>query len=308
MSTHVDADDVELTRGERLLAVVLAVFLLVGGIWGYAQLEPDDPPYRDATSALTAPQRQALDARDEADFRAETAAQRVEDVRERVTDRREEYRTALDAGRDGGALERRYRGAQADLATAERRATVRRDQRRAADRAAAPIEARVRAADARLTKERDAARTHDERVAAALRVLLVLVALGGSLALMVRQRARGSRRIVVGYAAVGASATLALVLAGDYLSDVVDPVDLGPLAIAVLGAGATLAAITALQRSIARRLPGRRVRRAECPFCGFPVGRGEHCEGCGRGVVADCSRCAEPRRVGTAHCAACGER
>lgn len=308
MSTHVDADDVELTRGERLLAVVLAVFLLVGGIWGYAQLEPDDPPYRDATSSLPAQQARVLDEAEDAGFRAETAAQRVEEIRERVVDRREEYRTALDAGRDATALERRYRAGQADLAEARRKAGLRADQRRAATRAAAPIEARVRVTDARLTQERDDARAHDERVAAGLRVLLVLVALGASLALLVRQRSRQSRRIVVGYAAVGASTALALVLAGDYLSDVVDPVDLGPLAIAVIGTAATLAAILALQKSIARRLPGRRVRRAECPFCGFPVGRGDHCEGCGRGVVAPCSRCDAPRRVGTAHCAACGER
>ena len=51
----------------------------------------------------------------------------------------------------------------------------------------------------------------------------------------------------------------------------------------------------------------RRVRKGECPFCGYPVrAGGTHCEGCGREVIGDCATCGNERRVGTAHCAACG--
>ena len=65
-------------------------------------------------------------------------------------------------------------------------------------------------------------------------------------------------------------------------------------------------AFVALQRYLAGRVPLRRVRKRECPFCGFPVGENEHCEGCGREVVAECATCSQPRRVGTLHCGACG--
>ena len=69
----------------------------------------------------------------------------------------------------------------------------------------------------------------------------------------------------------------------------------------------TLAAFWWLQRYLARRLPYRRVRKRECPFCGYPAGAGsEHCEGCGRQVLASCDACDQPRRVGTLHCGACG--
>jgi hypothetical protein len=95
-------------------------------------------------------------------------------------------------------------------------------------------------------------------------------------------------------------------MAGDYITDYVDPLDFGPLVLALAGASLTLAAFAALQRYLARRVPFRRVRKRECPFCGFPVGPNEHCEGCGRAVVAECASCAAPRRVGTLHCGACG--
>jgi hypothetical protein len=95
-------------------------------------------------------------------------------------------------------------------------------------------------------------------------------------------------------------------MAGDYITDYVDPVALGPLVLALAGIVLTLLAFVALQRYLGRRVPIRRVRKRECPFCGFPVGENEHCEGCGRLVIAECATCAQPRRVGTLHCGACG--
>jgi hypothetical protein len=77
--------------------------------------------------------------------------------------------------------------------------------------------------------------------------------------------------------------------------------------LALVGVVLTLSAFAALQRYLARRVPVRRVRRNQCPFCGYPVrGEGPFCEGCGRDVVAECATCGQPRRVGTARCAACG--
>ncbi|MEX0673330.1 MAG: hypothetical protein WD067_01055 [Gaiellaceae bacterium] len=54
------------------------------------------------------------------------------------------------------------------------------------------------------------------------------------------------------------------------VTDYVDPLELGPLLLSLVGVLATLAAFVALQRYLARRVPARRVRKAECPFCGYP--------------------------------------
>jgi hypothetical protein len=38
-STRVDAEELESTRGENVLAVVLTVFLLIGALWTYARID-----------------------------------------------------------------------------------------------------------------------------------------------------------------------------------------------------------------------------------------------------------------------------
>lgn len=124
--------------------------------------------------------------------------------------------------------------------------------------------------------------------------------------LLARLRRRGSRYFMVAIAVVAYAAILALVFAVDYITDYVDPLDLGPLVLALFGIAATLLAFVGLQRYLARRLPVRRVRKRECQFCGYPVRDTTHCEGCGRETVASCSACGADRRVGVLHCAACG--
>lgn len=95
-------------------------------------------------------------------------------------------------------------------------------------------------------------------------------------------------------------------MAGEYTNDYLGFDKVGPLAISVAGVALTLAAFVALQRFLAKRIPLRRVRRGECPFCGFPSRDQPHCEGCGRVAVADCPNCHQSRRVGTPRCGACG--
>jgi hypothetical protein len=309
MSTRVEVEEIELTRGEYVLAFVLAVFLLIGALWAYFQLDDvsRDAGFRDPRAALSARERATLARRDAARERNVVARDRARDRRATLVDRREAYRTALDAGRSDPELAQRYRAAQsrydAALALRRRRAA----ELRAAQAAARPVEAElVRAERAEERRAEDEER-RDRLVTAGLRLGLVLAFLAAALALMARQRRKRSRWVVAGYAAVAAVAVLALVMGIDYLTDWLDPVDLGPLLLSLIGAVLTLVALWALQRQLARRLPGRRVRRGECPFCGYPSGRGEHCEGCGREVLAPCARCARPRRVGTAHCATCGQ-
>ena len=139
-----------------------------------------------------------------------------------------------------------------------------------------------------------------ELLAFALRLAWVLANLLFGYWLLARLRRRGSRYYPVGIAFVGYAAVLAFVMATDYLTDYFDPLDLGPFVLSIAGIVLTLLAFVALQRYLAKRLPGRRVRRRECPFCGFPVRDNTHCEGCGRDVLAPCARCDQPaprRRV-----------
>jgi hypothetical protein len=307
MTTRVDVEEIETTKGEKLLAAVLAVFTLIGLLWVYFNIDVErDYGQRPPEATLSASEQAALDRAERAREALDTARGREADRRRELTDDREAYRTALDAGTRDPALERRYRAAQASYEEARART-------RAADRAAAEAAPRARAVRRELTAaaEREQSRIedqqrHDDRVSFVRRLVLVLLALGSSYLLLGRLRRRRSRYLPTGMATVAAVALLALVMGIDYLEDYVEITDLGVLLLSAAGALMTLAAFAALQRYLARRTPYRRARKGECPFCGYPVRGNSHCEGCGRDVVAECTTCNTPRRVGTRFCGACG--
>ena len=301
MSTRVDVEEIRTTKGEQLLAVVLAVFLLIGGIWVYVKIDdavrtssPPDFSYRGTPAEQAAVNR--LGAADRRQGRAEREAAAARDNLEL---RREAYRTALDANRPAAQLELAYNRAQARLTRARRELAA----------AQADVAAAIPAANA---AQRNIDRVQTGRVerrellAFVFRALFTIANLAFAYWLLAYLRRKRSRYYPVGMAVVAAAAILAFAVAADYLTDYFDPLDLGPLVLSLFGIVATLIAFALLQRYLAKRLPARRVRHRECPFCGYPVRENEHCEGCGRDVVAQCARCNAPRRVGALHCGACG--
>jgi FtsH-binding integral membrane protein len=300
MSTRVDVEEIQTTRSEKLLAVVLTAFLLIAGVWTYQRI--DDEVREAVGTELVAPsasEQVALDRLTQAQRELNAADEEQVAARDDLELRREAYRTALDAGRQAPALERRYQQAQARFGRARRDVE-------AAQRAVAEARPAAQSVNERLAKE--AERREDRRALLTflLRFALVAASLGFGYWLLTRLRRRRSPYFTVAVAFVAYAAILAFVLAADYITDYVDPLDLGPLVLALFGIGLTLLAFVALQRYLARRLPLRRVRKRECPFCGYPVRENSRCEGCGREVVADCAACGADRRVGVLHCGACG--
>jgi hypothetical protein len=302
MSTRVDVDDIRTTPTERVLAAVLVLFLLIGGIWAYAKLDdaarattPPDYSYRGTPAEQAAVAR--LNAAQDRLFRADQA---VTAARQELALRREAYRTALEAHRaEATRLGRRYDEQRAAFALARRRD----DAARADVLAARPAALRAQ----QHIGDVQAGRTHDrELLAFALRLAFVLATIGFAYWLLAHMRRRRSRYFPLALAVVAYAAVLAFVMATDYLTDYFDPLELGPLVLSVIGGGLTVLAFAALQRYLARRIPHRRLRKGECPFCGYPVRGSAHCEGCGRDVIAPCARCDEPRRVGSSFCGACG--
>jgi hypothetical protein len=307
VTTRVDAEEIETTKGEKLLASVLTVFLLIGLLWVYFHVDVDrDYPYAFPENNIPAADRAALDRNDGALGNLRLARTRESSARRRLIDRREAYRTALDAGRNDPLLERRYETAQTALVAAEQRRRAAKRAQLAAAPAARQAERRLAAAAKREQARIDARRSHDERVSLMRRIVLVLVLLAASYVLLGRLRRRRSRYLPAAMAAVAAVALLALVMGVDYLTDYIEVTDLGVPVLSGVGVLMTLAAFVVLQRYLAKRIPERRVRKRECPFCGYPAGANRHCEGCGRDVIADCAVCSSPRRVGTSHCGACG--
>jgi hypothetical protein len=300
VSTRVEVEDIQTTKSEKLLAVVLALFLLIGGVWVYQRI---DDEVREAVGAgvvePSTADREAIGRLEEAEARRVAAAEEHAAARADLELRREAYRTALDAGRSAPVLERRYQEAQARFGRAQREFS-------AAGDAVAAAQPAARRANESLVRESERREDRRALVTFLLRFLLVAASLAFGYWFLARLRRTGSRYFAVAVAVVGYAAILAVVLAADYITDYVDPLDLGPLVLSLFGITLTLLAFVVLQRYLARRIPIRRVRKGECPFCGYPVRENERCEGCGRQVVASCAKCGSDRRVGTLHCGACG--
>jgi hypothetical protein len=302
VATGVDLDEIETTRTEKVLAIVLAGFIALGAIWIYTRLDDAFEPSATYESLLADRPRDAAAIRQHDDAVAAVERDRatLADARDDLELDREAYRTAIEAGQPTGELRRAYEQAQAALAEAEGRLSSAEARERSTRRQA--DEARERVAR-ELEGRSDRARLWAFLARLGYTAGLLVAAFG----LLNGLRRRRSRLLPVGYAAVAATTLLAFALAGDYTTDYFDVTDLGPLVLSLLGVVLSLASFVALQRYLQRRIPARRVRRRECPFCGFPVTGNEHCEGCGRAVIAACARCRSPRRVGTTHCGVCGQ-
>lgn len=309
--SRVGDGEMETSAAEKILAVVLAVFIAIGAVWGYVKL--DDVAEKDSTS-FRVPNRELIDPDElstiENHQEAIRSVERARRDRRAATRglelRREAYRTALDADEPSAELRAEYESARARLASASRDLA-----------AAVTVEARTRpgavVAQERLTELRQGAteradedRARHDRIVFLLRLGLLILMLGGAYRLLIRLRSQNSRYLPAALAWIGATAVLACVMAADYTDSYLEFDEVGPLAISIVGIALTLAAFVALQRFLAKRVPARRVRRGECPFCGFPLRDKPHCEGCGRAVIASCSSCQKDRRVGTARCGCCG--
>jgi hypothetical protein len=294
MTTRVDVEEIESTRSEKFLAVVLLAFLLIGTIWFYVNVADwvgDDGQFSSA-------ERKVLDARDDAYRGEERAMAALERERVDVELAKDAIDIAEAKDEPVDALAEGYEKQRAEFEAAQGRADAAGAKARATEKRATEIE------EAHWGPPHGA----EAWAVAGIRLAFIALWLVASLRVLSAMRRGQSRFLPLGFAGVAAGAVTALVFATDYITDYIDPFDLGPIVLSIFGAVVTVASFVGLQRWLARRIPGRRVRNGECPFCGHPArGDSPHCEGCGREVIAPCAACSQPRRVGSPHCAACGE-
>ena len=298
MNRRADVEELQTTRTEKLLAVVLTVFLLLGGIWTYTRID-DVVRHHVRVPTQTLAQDPAIVREQAATQRLFRAESRSRQALQDLEVSREAYRTALEAHKPTKRLERAYTAAAAEYAAAKREL----NQARAAQASAAPA---AQAARQRAEEKVGAALQRQARDSFLARLAFVLLSIGFAYWLLANLRRRYTRWFPLAGSAVAFATILALVLTGDYVTDYVNPFEWGIALLALIGITATLLAYLALQRYLLRRIPQRRVRRRQCPFCGYPTGTNTHCEGCGREIIAPCANCDAPRRVGTAHCGTCG--
>lgn len=298
-TTRVDTEEIASTKSEKFLAVILTIFILIGAGWSYAKT--DNVAGVGRTDSYTVAEQKALDRQSDASDGLLTATDTSDSAKEDLDSARGDLSLAVDQGKPTAALEKTYRSAKTSYAEA-------RTAEAAAQAAAEQADKKARAAERHRDERTQDGSAGRSWLSAGLRLLLIGALTLGGLSLIRRVRERESRYLPLGFAVVASGAIMAFVFAIDYVTDYIDVLDFGPIALSILGIVATLSAFVALQKYLARRIPRSRVRKGECPFCGFPVHAesGPHCEGCGREVVATCAACEAPRRVGSPHCPTCG--
>lgn len=336
--TDVGREELATTRFEKFLAVVLAVFFLIGLLWLYAQPldRTDDQRYDStydysyvhepraappigalpSTEAKPPPGTAVLEEGPVGDPRPgdEELLRQLKDAssalslaQDEVTTRkgdvettREAYRTRLDAGEPAEDYKKTFLEAEQALDDAEAKLS-------AAQAAFDKVDLAGQQAQQRLAKASDELREKLQRDTFLLRLALTLTSLALSVLMLHQLHRRRPRYTLIGMSAVAAATALAIIMTGDYI----DIEEAGPVVLSLAGTALTLTAFVAYQRWLARRLPERRVRKGECPFCGYPARDDsqlphEHCQGCGRSTVGACTACEMPRRVGARYCGACG--
>lgn len=306
-----DDGEVETSAAEKVLAFVLAIFIAIGAVWAYVKLDevakPETASYLPNQALVDRGELTAITQHREA-IREVAAARRDRRAATRQLElRREAYRTALDAGEPSVQLQAEYETAQTRFATASRALETAAASEAQTKPAAAQAEAHADELRQNAAAEREDEQTRHDRIVFLLRLALLILMLAISYRLLIRLRSRNSRYLPAALALIGATAVLALAMAGDYTDSYLEFDEVGPLAISIAGIALTLLAFVALQRFLAKRVPARRVRRGECSFCGFPLRGTSHCEGCGRAAIAACSSCGQERRVGTPRCGNCGK-
>jgi hypothetical protein len=308
--SRVGDGEIETSTSEKVLAVVLAVFIVIGVFWAYDKLdgvaEPEISLHRPNAALLDRGEMAAIDRHRQAEGAAGDARRDLRAATRQMEIRREAYRTALDAGEPSAALQAEYEAARARFASISRELKTANAIEARTEPAAAEAEAQAIERRADIGAERDDEETKHDLIVFILRLALLILMLAVSYRLLIRLRSRNSRYVPAALALIGATAVLAIGMAGDYTGNFIEFDEVGPLAISIAGIALTLVAFVALQRFLAKRVPARRVRRGECSFCGFPLRGTRQCEGCGRAAIASCSNCHKDRRVGTPRCGYCG--
>ena len=305
---------VETTRFEKVLAVVLVIFLLVGGFWVLEKLEriPDRPDWEQARWQLGIPslEENVAGIRREVNL-AEQLAQKTQQARaEAQTEyefRREEYRTALDAGIESASKQQAYEEARLILEerTAEYHAAqTLLDKKR---QALQEPQQKLQQKQQDLAERMRAKQRRYDLLLFGLRFGYAVPVFALTVYAWQRLRLNGSHYLIIGTSFVAAAGIQLAYLAGRYAWGLFK--DFAPLFISVTGAVISIAGIVALRRYLFsfERVSQARLRQGRCPYCGFPNDRTDaYCANCGEELLTTCPECGEPRPRLAPYCPHCG--
>jgi hypothetical protein len=314
MSSEYEEQQVETTRVEKVLAVVMVIFLLIGGGWVLDRLEelPERPNWEQARQELGIPElQQEVDELQRAVGRAakleKETRQAYEEAQTEYEFRREEYRTALDAGEQSPDKQRAYEEARETLEERKREHEVTQTL----------LEEKLQT----LKQPREGLNARKQQLSERMRrwegrydLWLFLLRFGYAVPIFgltvygwQKLRAANNRYLIVGTAFVAAAGLQLAYVAVAYAWDVFK--DFGPVFISIVGTAISIAGIVTVRRYLFsfERVSQVRLRSEECPYCGFPRQHDSlYCVNCGERQRSPCEECGEPAPLLLPYCPHCG--
>lgn len=305
-------EEVETTRAEKVLALGLAVFLLIGGFWVTRRLERlaprVDQQALEVKYRLPELRQPVMDwdrLLGQAGAAVAKKGQAAEEARAAYEFRREEYRVTVDRGAPDAAKELLYQQALAAFEAARAESELARDAQEQLTVQAEPAKAALARAEQAMYAEWSRLNDRTELVLFLLRFGWAAPVLVLSIHVWQRARRRGSQLLIAATALLGAAVIQLAVLVGRYSWHLLR--DSAMLAVSVVGSALTVYGLVLLKRYAfsPERLARGRWRKGQCLRCGHPAA-GAHCAACGTSLTRACGGCGAAVPVMAKFCPGCG--
>ena len=192
--SRVGDGEIETSRAEKVLAVVLAIFIAIGAIWAYVKLDevaqPQVSTHQPNAALRDQAEQAAVDRHRQAIGEVRAARRDGQESTRQLELRREAYRTVLDAGEPSAQLQAEYEAAQVRLAAASRDLKVASATEERTRPPAVKAEARTEERRKDALAERDDEGTQHDRIVFLLRLVLLIGMLAASYRLLIRRAGR----------------------------------------------------------------------------------------------------------------------
>jgi len=311
MSEYDEAEKLEATRGEKILASAMVIFLLIGGINILTELgDIPERPSRDVNYEkygiynLDNEEKSINSELKVANNALENANTEYLSAMENYLFRREEYRVILDKGETDEIKERtheearkRYEESQVKLNEAQAvydEIQGRLDQKRG----------EVSGARSLAHGDYNTAYQIYKLKVLSVRLAFVLPLLAVAIVLFLKAKKVKSKYTIHANAFMAFASLLLIYLIIDNVWKV-----LHAIGISILGAVACAIALAYLTKQYFsfERISMSRLKQNKCPWCTFPIRRdGSYCQNCGKKLTSKCPECGEIRLILTSFCPNCG--
>ncbi len=311
MSEHDDYEKSEATRGEKILASAMVIFLLMGGIYILNDLDniPEKPHinfyYEKYNVYVLENEQNSINS--ELRIASDTLSavkDEYSDNREYYLFKREEYRVVVDKGGTDEIKEGEYEKAREMY----EQSRIKLDDAQAVYNS---IENRLDQKGEELSNAHKLARDDYNAVHQVYRLKVLAVRLAFVMplllvAIFIFLRAKKVKsKYTIHANAFMAFASLLLI----YMTIVDVWKAAHVIGISIFGASACAITLAYLKKQFFsfERISMRRLRDNKCPWCNFPIGHATtYCQNCGRKLAEKCPECGEMRPILTPFCPNCG--